>query len=647
VPEIAMTRENSLIQVSYDGRLFILNFPFDRSIISEVKKVEGADWNNRIEKKWTVPKENYSNLIQVFGTKIVWKTPDELKQQAKELVSDEESLDDVMKRVPKKIETDFMKIEPYHFQKLAVGWAATQKGKRAKVFGGLLADQMGLGKTIEAIATASYFKEKGLIKNCLVVTLAGVKIQFAGEIAKFAGLPVQVIEGTREKRLKQFQKIRDEKIFFTVTNYELLRQTEVDLSEILKMNYDMIILDEAHKMKNPETKISQCIRQIQPEYRLLMTGTPIEKQLHNIFALMDYISPNILSSDEYDFDTRRQMFEDKFLKIEWKRFGYGPKEKVITGTKNDGTLKKMIAPFMLRRLTKEVSDELPDEMESVVLVGWDNDQRKLYDKIEAMKIDLQEKQSKSKDDEEKKKMQDAMKGLLNYLTAVCDAPELLLQSESALAKQLVGRKKSFSKSPKQKRLLEMVEEIVVENEQKVVIFSRLKEMTKLIKRDIQELFEDVAKQKTSESKKIGENKTYQPFKVLTYTGDESSNQRELAKKAFQEDPNAKVIIITEAGSTGINLQSGSHLIFFDYPYQHSIYDQTKGRINRLGSKHERVYIYCLMTESGFDETTYKNLKKQEQMIKRVVEKTADEQRAVDEITKQLEEELLYSEKKSS
>jgi SNF2 family DNA or RNA helicase len=282
-----------------------------------------------------------------------------------------------------------------------------------------------------------------------------------------------------------------------------------------------------------------------------------------------------------------------------------------------------------------------------VLVGWDNDQRKLYDKIEAMKIDLQEKQSKSKDDEEKKKMQDAMKGLLNYLTAVCDAPELLLQSESALAKQLVGRKKSFSKSPKQKRLLEMVEEIVVENEQKVVIFSRLKEMTKLIKRDIQELFEDVAKQKTSESKKIGENKTYQPFKVLTYTGDESSNQRELAKKAFQEDPNAKVIIITEAGSTGINLQSGSHLIFFDYPYQHSIYDQTKGRINRLGSKHERVYIYCLMTESGFDETTYKNLKKQEQMIKRVVEKTADEQRAVDEITKQLEEELLYSEKKSS
>lgn len=138
-----MTKDGSLVSVIYDGNLLIIDFPFDRKIINLLRQVDGAEWDKKIEKKWTVPKSSYKDLTAAFGGQIIWKTQDELKQSASDLTFKEETLDDVLSRLPKEIETPFMKIEPYDFQKLMVAWGITRKGKKGNIYGGLLGDLMG------------------------------------------------------------------------------------------------------------------------------------------------------------------------------------------------------------------------------------------------------------------------------------------------------------------------------------------------------------------------------------------------------------------------------------------------------------------------------------------------------------------------
>jgi len=143
-----MTKATSEVQVLFNGELLIVDFPFDYKIINVIKQVEGAEWNTRIQKKWTLPRKSYTKLVTKFqenglGSKVVWKSPDELKKDANDLTSKEETLEDVLSRIPKKIDTSYLKIDPYDFQKVAVGWAVTPKGKRGNIEGGLLADLMG------------------------------------------------------------------------------------------------------------------------------------------------------------------------------------------------------------------------------------------------------------------------------------------------------------------------------------------------------------------------------------------------------------------------------------------------------------------------------------------------------------------------
>lgn len=593
MPDITMTQDRSFIHVMYNGAFFTLSFPFDREIIARIKKINGWDFNNRVDKKWTVPKESYSTLVQEFGEKIKWKTMEELKKSAQGVSVNEEKLEDVLSRVPKKIDMSFMKIDPYHFQKLGIGWGLTQKGRRGKVYGGILADLMGLGKTLQAIGMASYLKHHKKIKKCLVVCPSTLKMQWTQEVHKFTNEKSILIDGPREKRMKLYQRAKEEDILFTIVNYELLYQKEtigttkdgkkqkgdyVDLACILQNDYDMIVLDEAHRMKNPDTQTATAIRQINPKIKLLMTGTPIEKDLQNIFQLADYISPNIFSSDEYDFAERRLMFEEKFLITGWNAFAlkYGRREKIITGVKNVGVLKEIVAPYMLRRTTEDVSDEMPGVQENVIVVDWDKDQRKLYETIQNSLFDAIEKQGKAKTEEEQVKYKNESNAMIMYLLETCDSPELIVMSDSILAKKQLGKKRNFKAPPKLNRLVEMVEDIVSNKGEKVVIFTKFERMTQILKRELQALSEKLVK----EGKKKPGGQT-NPFAIQMYTGKveqgcawreqlekqnkeatnlqckgcpfyDACDTRTKAAWHFQNDPDTKVIIATDAANYGVN-----------------------------------------------------------------------------------------------
>ena len=599
MPEISLTRAQSDIQVSYNGKVLIVDFGYDKMLISMIRKVDGAVWDAVVPKKWTVPKESHGKLVEAFQTKIIWKSPDEWKKEAAALNVKEETLEDVLSRIPKNVETPYMKIDPFNFQKVAVGWAQTPKGVRGKIYGGLLADLMGLGKTIEGLAIAGKFKEQGKVNRCLIVCPATLKMQWGQEIEKFTHENYVIIDGDRNKRAKQYQKARDENIMYTIVNYELLYQRMptgvdkkgkkikgdyLDVSWINAVGYDMIILDEAHRMKNPDTQTSMAIREIQPAYRLLMTGTPIEKDLQNIFQLADYLSPNIFSTDTFDFDDRRKAFEDRFLVKGWNPFAlkYGRRVPMVKGVKNVGLLKNMVAPYMLRRTTEDVSDEMPDSLENMVVVAWDEKhQKKLYDDLQSELMGLAEKQGKAETEEAAIKVENEMNAMLMYMLETCDTPELLLMSDSQIAKKKTekyavkkGKALSFPDPPKIKRLLEMIEDIVSSGE-KVVIFSKFERMTQIIENRLDILSKSMADQQEAQEGTKGGG-----FSTVMYTGavpkgcewkaklekegKESSglacnvcpfaskcDTRTKAAWYFQHDESTKVIVCTDAANYGV------------------------------------------------------------------------------------------------
>lgn len=728
---ITMTKENSHITVTYDGNLLVVEFPFDQSIIQKIKEVDGWDWDKKITKKWSVPRTSYGKLSSTMGSMIQWKTNEELKQSATDLAFKEESLDDVLSRVPKNIETPFMKIEPHDFQKLMVAWGVTKKGKKAGIYGGLLGDLMGLGKTIQALAFSTYLKyspptDVPPVRRVLVICPATIKLQWAQEIERFTHERYVIIDGGKgksawKKRVEQYESAKSNDITYTIVNYELLYQKErlgkeevkkgwrketktvwgdyIDLNCILDNDYDMIIIDEAQRMRNPETETFKAINEIQqPNIRLLMTGTPIEKDLQNIFPLLDYLSPNILADAKYNFKDRRQMFNDKYLIMGWNDYALRAsrgKTKIpeIKGVKNLNMLKRTIAPYTLRRTTEDVSDEMPDATENLVVVDWDKDQRALYDHLQDALIFAHEAVAEaiSKENEEERiKAENEVNAMMMYMLEVCDTPELLLMSDSNLAQRKLKEVKQFKAylekvqeidqskvplgekekqknkiktpwlvPPKLERLLEITHDIAIENEQKIVIFSKFERMTHIMLREL--------------DKKLNYNTNGKPKKdrvnLVMYTGKTDKGcmwKTKLDKEGersgtlqcnecpfnarcssrtksawyFQNDPKTRVIIATDAANIGVNLQAGRYLVNYDLPDSYSVYAQRNGRIRRLGSAHDTVHIYNLVTAEGIDEKKYHKILKQKEIIDQVVEKNDLEEDAVVRATASMNKSLL-------
>lgn len=679
--ELTLTQSDSDIQVMYNGDYFILDFLYDPKIFSKLHDIPGADNGNIEERKWVIPKENLKDLNRLLNQYIVWKSPEVMANEKKDLEIVEESLDDVLTRIPKDIQTPFMKLDPYDFQKLSVGWAMTPKGTKAQIHGGLLADLMGLGKTIQALAISGKFKEIGKAKRVLIICPATLKFQWSQEIEKFTYEKSVIIEGDKKKREKQFQKIKDENPFYTLINYELLRQKDIlgrepvgkpkngekqktkaihgdynVLASLLNIGYDMVIIDEAHRMKNPDSETAKVIRQINPEYKLLMTGTPITKDLQNIFQLIDYLSPNILSSSELDFEQRRQQFDDKFVVTAWNPFTKWNKEKMVVGVKNVGVLKNLVAPYMLRRTTEEVSDDMPTQKEFMITVGWDKDQKSLYEQLAKELVDLQEIKGHEKDPIKIEKIDNEMHALYLYMLETCNTPELLLMSDSALAKKKIGNRKSFNKPPKLNRVIEMAEEIMANGEDKIIIFTKFERMTQILRRELLELSKDMAKKNGSKSKL--------DFGLVMYTGAtkkgckwmrelEKNNEpssglkctecpffkecdtREKSAWLFQNHPGVRIILATDAANIGVNLQTGKYLFNYDLPDSFSVYDQRKGRNKRLGSKHKEVYVYNFGIDGAIDHSKFNKLMKQKEIIDMVVEKNELEEDAVIRVTQEI------------
>ena len=221
----------------------------------------------------------------------------------------------------------------------------------------LLADEMGLGKTIQAIAACALLHRLGQARRVLVVTPASLKSEWEEQIQRFTLLPYQIVYGGRLARLPHYHEAAP---FFTIVNYEQMVKDTLDVNERLRA--DVVVLDEAQRIKNWSTKTAQAIKRLRSRYAFVLTGTPIENRIDELHSLMDFLDPAALgplfrfNRDFYDLDERG------------KPAGY----------RNLDRLHERVSPFLLRRLKAQVETELPDRTDSNRFVPLSPQQRDTY-----------------------------------------------------------------------------------------------------------------------------------------------------------------------------------------------------------------------------------------------------------------------------
>ena len=204
-------------------------------------------------------------------------------------------------------------------------------GRRA-----MLADDMGLGKTVQAIAAAALLQQLRDIQHVLIVCPASLKHQWAREIRRFTSLPAQVIEGNPIQRRQLYR----DPGFFNIINYELVLR---DVDEMQRScEPDLVILDEAQRIKNWRTKTADAVKRLRSPYAFVLTGTPLENRLDELYSVFQFIDPTILGP--------LWRFNERYFELETKR----PGAYKVLGYKNLDELRHRIAPYVLRRVREEV-----------------------------------------------------------------------------------------------------------------------------------------------------------------------------------------------------------------------------------------------------------------------------------------------------
>jgi SNF2 family DNA or RNA helicase len=483
------------------------------------------------------------------------------------------------------------------YQKVAINWM----GNLTKLnFGLCLADDMGLGKTIQIIAFLLYLKEefpksKGSI---LVVCPTSVLFNWQREFKKFAPtLEVLLHHGpnrfTEASEIPEFSKAH--RIF--LTSYGTIRN-DIDFLETIQ--FSGIIIDESQNMKNYTSKQTQAIYKLKSQYRICLSGTPIENRLVELWSLFYFLNPGLLGT--------REEFQEKFI-IPIERFQN--QEKI-----ND--LKSIIAPFIMRRVKsdKSIIKDLPEKNEIKLTIELTKEQVELYK-------NLTEETLVTIDDDkvDNKKKRGLILALLVKLKQICNHPYQYLKRDITSVETDKNIKQIISQSNKLERLLEMTDE-VISNGEKVLIFTQFKQMGTIIKRILEWKYN---------------------FRILFFHGSVPEKKRSEIIDNFQSEEmeSSPILILSlKAGGTGLNLTQGTTVIHFDRWWNPAVEDQATDRAYRIGQK-SVVNVYKFITHRTIEEKIDLLLEEKRELSEKIVASTG-ESWISDLNTENLKELLLLS-----
>ena len=421
----------------------------------------------------------------------------------------------------------------YPYQLKGVKFAAYKKGA-------IIADEMGLGKTIQAISIAMVKKDAFGFERTLVLCPASVKNQWKKEIEKFTDEKAEVIEGKPEYREERY---RESKAFFLIMNYEtVLRDRQI----INRYAPDFIVLDEAQRIKNYETITARAIKGLEKKHALVITGTPIENRLVDLFSIMDFVDLYYLTP-LWEFAYQHCYFDHQ-------------QKNKITGYYNLQALKERLAPVLLRRTKQEVIKELPNITHLDIPINMHPAQREFHTGFASGIAKILRKKYISPYDMNRLML------LLNQMRMVCDSTFLI--------------DKETHHSPKLDELKHILTEKLDlhESDRKVLIFSEWTRMNGLIGKILREL----------------------DLSFVELNGKVPVSKRQALVDKFFEDANCRIFLSTEAGGAGLNLQIADTVINFELPWNPAKKNQRIGRIDRLGQKADHLTVINLITRDSIE-----------------------------------------------
>ena len=451
--------------------------------------------------------------------------------------------------------SSYLRVAPYPYQEEGIRFALYKKAA-------LIGDEMGLGKTLQAIALGILKKEAFGFSKVLVVTLASLKDQWVREIERFTDEKAVVIAGSAKARERQYH---DTSALFSITNYEAVLR---DVTIISHFKPDIIILDEAQRIKNFETKTAEAVKSLPRQHALVLTGTPLENKLEDVYSIVQFLDPDLLSP-------LWQFAADHFHLSRNKK-------GQILGYHNLGKLHDRLQPLVIRRRKEEVLDDLPEQVTNNYYLDLHEKQAEIHAGYSKSLLPLLNKKFLTPMDLRKIQI------LLLKMRQVCDST-YLIDRESNI-------------SPKLAELATILDELVLENKRKVVIFSEWTTMTFLIGKHLS---------------KVGI-----PFVELS--GKVAVKKRQALIDEFTNNPDCKVFLSTDAGGTGLNLQAADCVINFELPWNPAKLHQRIGRVNRIGQKSQCVNVVNLICKGSIEMRIMAGIQLKGELFSGVFEEGADE-----------------------
>ena len=405
----------------------------------------------------------------------------------------------------------------------------------------IIADEMGLGKTIQAAATAVLKKQVFGFNKTLVVCPATLKSQWKREIESFTNEKALIINGKPEEREAQYL---DDKHFFFIVNYETILR---DSLAINKAGIDFLILDEAQRIKNFETKTSSSIKRLQAKHTLVITGTPIENRLIDIFSVVGALDPYFFGP-LWEFSYQHCLFDPE-------------KTNRINGYYNLQSLNGKLSDILIRREKRNVLDQMPNVQQLDIPVELSPEQAEYHASYAKGIASIIRKKYLTAYDLQRLQL------LLSSMRMVCDSTYLVDEETNI--------------SPKMEELEHILfsQFDLSKGNRKVIIFSEWVKVHKLIGQMLRK-------------NRIG---------FVELSGKVPVKLRGDLIKKFENSPECQVFLSTEAGGAGLNLQVANTLINFELPWNPAKKNQRIGRIDRLGQKSNKLTIYNLITRNSIEQ----------------------------------------------
>ncbi len=457
---------------------------------------------------------------------------------------------------------ELLSVSLYPYQKEGIRFAF-QKGRS------IIADEMGLGKTIQAIGTAELLRREGLADQVLIVCPTSLKYQWQREIQRFSksvGYSPEhpltlVIEGNPMKRKEQYAS----DVPYKIVSYNCMLN---DVKIWGQLKTEVLIMDEVQRLKNWKTQISIAARKIQSNYAVILSGTPLENKLEELYSVMEF-ADNFCLGPYWQFKDSSILMDD------------GGK---VIGYKNLNQVGQIARQRLIRRTKKQVALQMPKRQDQNLFVPMTKEQMSMHEALQENVAKIVHKWRTMHFLSEKDRQR--LMIFLSNMRMVCDSTYILDQKTRY--------------DTKVAETMSILQSVFDNGDEKVVIFSQWERMTRLIAYELNKLDVD--------------------YEYL-HGGVPSVKRGDLINH-FTDNPDCRVFLSTDAGSTGLNLQAGSIIINLDLPWNPAVLEQRIARIYRLGQE-RNVQVINLVARETIEEKMLDKLRFKSAMFEGVLDNGED------------------------